>query len=341
MFKIMLKTFFQIVCVSIISVSVSAAEFTLRFAHFWPPVSAQHKQIAQVWADKVMQESNGRIKVEIYPSGTLAKPPAHYDAVKNRIADIAFVVQGYTANRFPLTQIIELPGLVNTGVHGSCVLQSIYNEGFLNKEYKDTKPLFLFTHGQGHIHTNKALVKTPADLKGKRIRQPSAVVAKMIQELGGKPVGMPAPQAYQSMQRGVIDGITFPWEAMLVFRMNELAKYHTEVGGLYALAFAATMNKSVYNNMPDDLKKVIDNNSGLEWAKIAAQVFDNVDSKARQEAIDAGHEIYTVEGGIENPEWKPVLEGVTEGYLKQLEGRGLDARKVYQRIVELSPSCES
>jgi TRAP-type C4-dicarboxylate transport system substrate-binding protein len=330
-----------IACISFIQLPANAAEYTLRFAHFFPTVAGQHKLIAQAWADKVMEESKGRIKVEVYPSSTLAKAPAQYDAVKNRIADIALTVQGYTANRFPLTQVIELPGMVKTAAQGSCILQSLYEEGLLDSEYKDTKPLFLFTHGQGHLHTTKKLVKSPSDLKGLRIRRPSAVVAKMIEKLGGQPVAMPAPQTYQSMQRGVIDGIAFPWEGMLVFRINELTKYHTEIGGLYAIAFIVTMNKSVYNSMPDDLKKVIDNNSGHHWSQISASVFDTVDIKSRDQAKAAGHEIHTIEGGIENPEWKPVLQNIAEDYLGELENKRLPARKIYTRIGELSNSCQT
>ncbi|WP_417222662.1 TRAP transporter substrate-binding protein [Amphritea sp.] len=316
-----------------------AAEYTLRLAHFFPPVSGQHKNIAQKWADKVEAESDGRIDVEVYPSSTLAKPPAQYDAVKNRIADVTLTVLGYTANRFPLSQVVELPGIAKNAANGSCVLESLYDEGLIAAEFKDTKPLFLFTHGQGHIHTTEKMVKEPADLSGLRIRRPSTVVANMLDGLGAKPVGMPAPQSYQSVQRGVIDGVALPWEGQLVFRINELTPKHTEVGGLYSTAFVMTMNKSVYNSMPADLQKVLDNNSGSEWSQIAAKVFDDLDLKGRIQAVELGHEIYTVEGGSENPAWKPVLDAATENYLADLEAKGLPARQVYARAQALSASC--
>ncbi|MBQ0784540.1 MAG: TRAP transporter substrate-binding protein, partial [Amphritea sp.] len=210
-----------------IQAPVHAAEYTLRLSHFFPPVAGQHKNIAQAWADKVTAESEGRIEVEVYPSSTLAKPPAQYEAVKNRIADVSLAVLGYTANRFPLTQIVELPGIAKNASNGSCVLQSLYDEGLVSGEFNDIKPLFFFTHGQGHIHTTEKLIKEPADLSGLRIRRPSTVVANLLEGLGAQPVGMPAPQAYQSAQRGVIDGVTFPWEAELVFRLNELTPKHT------------------------------------------------------------------------------------------------------------------
>lgn len=316
--------------------SASAAEVTLRFSHFLPAVASQHTKIIQVWADKVAKESDGRINVEIYPAGGLAKATKQYEAVEHNIADVAFVIQGYTANRFPLSQIVELPGVVKSAEHGSCVLQSLYDESLISSEYKDTKPLFLFTHGQGLIHTKEKSIQSPEDLAGLRIRRPTAVVGKLLEGLGAQPVGMPAPHVYQALQRGVIDGVAMPWQAALVFRLNELNKAHTEVGGLYSLAFAVTMNKNVYDRLPEDLKQVIDNNSGREWSRIAGKVYDELDVKGRAEA--EGHKVVTVD--TNDPSWKPILDTASEGYLSELEARGLPARKIYDRALELSKVCD-
>ncbi len=315
-----------------------AADVTLRFGHLWPPVAGAHKDLMQVWADAVQKESNGRIKVEVYPSGTLAKPPAQYEAVKNRIMDLTATVQGYSANRFPLTQVVELPGIVKNAEHGSCIIQSLYDEGLIASEYEDSKPVFMFTHGPGHIHTRDKEVKSPQDLEGLKIRRPTTVVSKLLEGLGAKPVGMPAPQSYQSMQRGVIDGVALPWEGALSFRLNELAKQHTEIG-LYSLSFIVTMNKSIYDDLPADLKKVIDKNSGMPWAKKAGKVFDAQDVKGRAQAVKAGHNIVTIEGGENNPAWKPILDAATESYLSELEAKGLPGRAVYKRAKELAVSC--
>lgn len=337
--KLMIKAYLLLAVSMSIQLPTYAADYTLRFAHFFPAVSSQHKDIFQAWAKQVQLDSKGRIEVQMYPSSTLAKPPAQYDAVKNRIADVTATIQGYTANRFPLTQIVELPGISKNASNGSCVVQGLYDEGLISNEYKKTKPLFLFTHGQGHIHTTNKSITKPSDLAGLRIRRPSAVVAKLLEGLGAQPVGMPAPSSYQSVQRGVIDGVSLPWEGQFVFRLNELTKKHTEIGGLYTLSFVVTMNKDVYQSMPEDLKQVIDDNSGLDWSLKAGKVFDALDIKGRAQAVEQGHEINIIEGGIENPAWKPVLVKATEDYLSDLEARGLPARKVYARAQELAISC--
>jgi len=318
--------------------AVQAADVTLRFSHFWPAVSPIHKEVFQNWADAVEADSNGRIEVEIYPGSTLSKPPAQYDAVINRIADMTATVQGYTASRFPLTQVVELPGVVKTAKQGSCVIQTLYDEGLIADEYKDTHPLFLFTHGPGHLHLKDKEVREPADLAGLRIRRPTLVVGAMLEGLDAQPVGMPAPNSYESMQRGVINGVSLPWEGVNSFRINELANTHTEIG-LYSLSFVVTMNKSVYERMPDDLKQIIDKHSGLALAEQSGEVFDHVDTLGRTEAAEQGHTIITIKDGADNPAWKPVLDVTTEQYLQSLEDKGMPARKVYQRAIELSDQC--
>ncbi|NLQ17476.1 TRAP transporter substrate-binding protein [Marinomonas sp. M1K-6] len=341
MIKIMKHAAITAVAASaIVSAQANAsAEYTLRFSHFFPEVSGPSKGLFQKWAEAVETESNGRIDVQIYPSSTLAKSPAQYDAVKSRIADASVAVQGYTANRFPLTQIVELPGVTQNAAQGSCIVQSLYDEGLITSEYRETKPLFMFTHGAGAIHTVDKEINTPEDLAGLRIRRPTAVVAKLLEGLGAQPVGMPAPDAYQSAQRGVIDGVSLPWEGQYTFRLNELTQHHTEVGGLYTLAFVMSINKSFYNSLPADLKEVIDHNSGMEWAKKAAVVFDDLDTNGRTQAIEMGHKINVIEGGAENPLWKPVLYQATEDYLNELQEKGLPSYKVYARAVELSQSA--
>ena len=124
----------------------------------------------------------------------------------------------------------------------------------------------------------------------------------------------------------------------MAFRLNELAENHTEVG-LYTLSFVVTMNKQVYNSLPDDLKMVIDNNSGLKWAQIAGTEFDNADVKGRAQAVKAGHNIVTIDGGVENPEWKPYLDKAKEAYLSEVEAKGKPARKVYERALIVAESC--
>ncbi|WFM71703.1 TRAP transporter substrate-binding protein [Halomonas sp. CKK8] len=311
---------------------------TLRMAHFWPGASGVNQEIFEAWAATLEEESDGELRVEMFPSGTLAKPDSIYEAAANGIADIGATAQGYTAGRFPLSQIVELPGVATTATQGACVLQTLYDEGHLESEYEDTRPLFFFTTGPGGIHTIDTDVQVPSDLEGLRIRRPTAVAGEMLENMGASPVGMPAPDIYTAMQRGVIDGLSFPWEGLKGFRINELVEYHTEVP-FYTLIFVATMNQRAYDNLSPEQQAVIDANAGMKWAGNAGEVFDRLDVEGKQEARDAGHTIREIEEPLSHQDWQKPLQDGIESYLTRLEERGLPGREVYEAALAASESC--
>jgi TRAP-type transport system periplasmic protein len=337
--KFKYKTF-SLLMAGFLSVSsvAQSAEVTLRFAHFWPATAGLAKTL-ESWGKTVEEESKGRIKVDVFPSQTLVKATQTYESVKNGITDVGATIQGYSANRFVRTQLVELPGIVKSAKQGSCIVQTLFNEGAFGNEYDDTHPLFMFTHGPGHIHTKDKVISTPDDLKALLIRRPTVVVGELLSGLGAEPIGISAPEMYGAMSRGVVSGLSLPWEAMSSFRLNELAQKHTEIG-LYSIAFVVTMNKQVYASLPSDLKEIIDRNSGLLWAEKLGNSYDNLDIIGRQNAVALGHEITTIVGGTNNPAWKPKLDLAVSNYLQGLESKGIDAQKIVERAKALDATCQ-
>ncbi|MGP9519723.1 MULTISPECIES: TRAP transporter substrate-binding protein DctP [unclassified Psychrobacter] len=313
---------------------------TLRFSHFWPATAATHSEIFEPWAKKVEEESEGRIKVEIYPSATLSKPDATYDATAKGIVDIGSQLQGYTNGRFPLTQVTELPGLSNSATQMNCMLQTLYDDGVISSEYEDTHLLFMMGTGPGGMHTVDKAIRTPDDLKGLRMRRPSAIAGDIIEAAGGTPVGLPATDIYTSLQRGVLDGLSLPWDATGSFRLIELTNTHTNIP-FYSSAIMVTMNKDKYNSLPDDLRKVIDNNSGMQMAAAAGKVFDAEDAKYMAEAKAKGDTMIDIPDPLNDPKWKGPLEAGTQKYLKDVTALNLDAQTVYQKAKEASAACQS
>ena len=323
------------------SATADAAETTtLRFSHFWPATAATHTEIFEPWAKKIEQESGGRIKVELYPSATLSKPDATYDATAKGTVDIGSQLQGYTNGRFPLTQVAELPGLSNSATQMNCMLQTLYDDGVIADEYKDTHLLFMMGTGPGGMHTIDKAIRTPDDLKGLRMRRPSAIAGDIIEAAGGTPVGLPATDIYTSLQRGVLDGLSLPWDATGSFRLIELTNTHTNIP-FYSSAIMVTMNKDKYNSLPDDLKKVIDDNSGMQMAAAAGKVFDAEDAKYMAEAKAKGDTMIDIPDPLNDPKWKGPLEAGTQKYLKDVTALDLDAQTVYQKAKEASAACQS
>ncbi|WP_367111595.1 TRAP transporter substrate-binding protein [uncultured Psychrobacter sp.] len=312
---------------------------TLRFSHFMTANDNINTEGFEPWARKIEEDSNGRLKVEIYPSATLSKPGATYDAAAKGTVDIGMQVQGYTAGRFPLTQVVELPGISNTAEEQTCILYELYNNGAISSEYEDTHLLSLMGSGQGALHTTDQPIRTPEDMKGLRIRQPSVVATHVIDAIGAAPVGMPASDTYTSVQRGVIDGLAFTWQPIQAFRLDELLNHHTNIP-FYNSTFVVTMNKDKYESLPEDLQKVIDDNSGIEMSTRIARIFDESNEAAMAAAREKGDTMIDIPDPLNDPNWRePLLQG-TQSYLDELAELGLDGEGVYEQVKAASVGCK-
>lgn len=310
----------------------------LNYAHFMPPGSWQNQTMFLDWAEAVKEASDGEVNVTVFPAQTLGKAPQGYDNAINGVADIAWTVQGYTAGRFPLSHIMELPGLFETAEVGSCAFQKLYDSGALDSEYEETHVLFVHTHGPGHIFTKEKAVTELADLESLKLRRPTAVIGKLLTELGAEPVGMPAPAIFEQVQRGTIDGYMLPWEAVSGFRLGEVTGNRTEFG-FYSLAFVATMNKDRYESLSDKAKAAIDANSGMKWAMIAGKGYDNGDVTA-EAALGANITTHTISAD-ELPKWQAAADKTITDYLAELDGKGLPGTATYEAAKSFVAECEA
>ena len=323
----------------VLGISVCSAQAeTLRYAHFMPAQSWQNEKMFQDWADEVNKAADGELDVKIFPAQTLGKAPAGYDNAKNGVADIAWTVQGYTAGRFPLSQIVELPGLFQKAEIGSCAFQKLYDSGALDEEYKDTHVLFVHTHGPGQLHMGQNPVKALADLKGMKLRRPTAVIGTLLGELGAEPVGLPAPAIYENLERGVIDGYMLTWESVTAFRLAELTKYHTDFG-FYSLAFVTTMNKRRYDGLSEKAKAAIDANTGMKWSLVAGRGYDEADAVAI-EALKSVSQTYEIPQA-ELPKWQEAADRAKEIYLAELDAKGLPGTETYKAVQGYVDACRA
>lgn len=266
-----------------------AAEVTLTMHHFLSPKTPTHAKFLAPWAKKVEEESQGRIKIEIFPSMSMGgKPPELYRQVRDGVADIIWTLPGYTPGVFPRSEVFELP----TVHRGSAVATNLAiqeNFALIADDFKDVHPILIHVHAGNALHTVSKSVATVADVKGLKFRTPSRTGAWMIEAWGAEPVGMPLPALPQALSKGTVDGALVPFEIFPPFKLQQLTKYSIEGAdssrfGTSVFMFA--MNKDRYNGLPADLKKVIDNNSGAAWAESIGKVWDG--NEAPGKAMQAG-----------------------------------------------------
>jgi len=317
-----------------------AQDITLKLHQFLPPQANVPAKILDVWADKVEAESNGRIKIDRFPAMQLGgTPPELLDQAIDGVADIVWTVVGYTPGRFPSTEVFELPFLVEDARAASCAYWTMFEEHMRDSEFADVKILGTWVHGPGMFHTADP-VETPADLQGMKIRGGSRLVNELLERSGATPVGMPVPAVSEALSKGVIDGTTIPWEVTPALKISELVENHTEFEGpaLYTLTFVLAMNKSQYDGLPDDLKAIVDANSGMKLSVFAGGVMQDEDGPARQIAVDNGNNIITV---TDTSEWEAVVNPIYDSWVQDMAGRDIDGQALIDEAKSLmSGDCK-
>ena len=305
----------------------SAQEVTLTLHQFLPPQANVPAKILDVWADSVEEDSGGRIKIDRYPSMQLGgKPPELMDQAIDGVADIVWTVVGYTPGRYPSTEVFELPFMMTDARAASRAYWEMFEKHMKDTEFKDVHILGTWVHGPGLIHVNKE-VRTPADMEGLKIRGGSRLANALLEKVGATPVGMPVPAVPEGLSKGVIDGTTIPWEVTAALKIPELVENHTEFEGnaLYVLTFVLAMNKDRYESLPDDLKKVIDDNSGLEFSVFAGGQMQEDDGPARQAAVDRGNNIVTLSED-EAQAWREVASPIYDEWVAEMNEKGIDGQ---------------
>ena len=308
------------------------AAVTLKLHHFLPPVSNGHAKMLAPWAKKVEADSQGKIKIDIFPSMQLGgTPPQLYDQARDGVADIVWTLPGSTPGRFPTTEVMELPFIAaEKGIVNAKAGQEIA-EQFLKDEVKDIKLLSYWAHDAGHIHANKQ-IKTMEDLKGLKLRNPTRLAGEALKALGATSVGMPVPQVPESLAQKVIDGAVVPWEVVPAIKVHELVKFHTEIKGsptLYAASFFLAMNKAKYDALPADLKAAIDKNSGMAFAELAGNMWDTEAVRVRDMVVKRGNTI-TELAADEKARWIKATEPVYGAWIEQVKAKGIDGGKLIE-----------
>jgi TRAP-type C4-dicarboxylate transport system substrate-binding protein len=190
------------------------------------------------------------------------------------------------------------------------------------------------THGPGLLHVKGNGVRKLEDMKGLKLRGPSRQVNKLLEVLGATPVGMPVPAMPDALAKGVIDGTVVPWEVTTPLRVAELVNTHTSFSGnrsLYVSFFFFAMNKAKYASLPADLKKVIDDNSGPAAAKWVGQVMDKWDAPGLEAAKKRGNAIVVLDAK-ETARWKEAAQKVTEAWIAEMKGKGIDGKMLVDDV---------
>ena len=306
-----------------------APQFTLKLHHPLSSVSSGHDKFLAPWARKVEADAGGRIRIEIFPSMQLGGAPAQlFDQARDGLADIVWAMPSNTPGRFPKIELFELPFVPSRRALVSSMAIEDFAEANLKDEFREVRPLSFSCTDRGVVHANRPVL-TIEGIKGLRLHVQTRFTADAVQALGAHAVPMPMTQLPMAITQHVIDGCVDPWDAVPALKLHDLLRAHTDFANssLSTTTFVLAMNKTAYDRLPADLKRVIDNNSGQVAAGMAGTMWDLQAAAVADMVSQHGDPITTL-----MPEavahWRKATEPVVEAWLKQMKVHKVDGGKL-------------
>lgn len=318
------RSLFFTVCLSCVGFAVftsSASGQTpikLNYSVFFPAPHI-HSVLAVEWGKELEKRTNGRVKVDVLPGGTLTPADKCYDGVEKGISDLGMSVFAYTRGKFPLTEVIDLPLGIKSGLAATRLINDYYRT-FKPKELDGVKVMFLHAHGPGLLHSKTAVNKLE-DLKGMKVRC-TGLATKIVAALGGTPVAMPMGETYDALSRGVVDASMAPQESLNTWKWGEVVKFTTEdFGASYSTGMFVVMNKERWNSLPADIQKTIEK-LNEEWIEKSGKGWDDIDKAGREATLKQGNKIIPL-SKEENERWAKTVRPLLDDYVNNMKSKGL------------------
>lgn len=296
-----------------------------KFSHWVPPTHPLQK-IYTDWAKEIEKDTNGTLKISVFPAQQLGKAPDHYDMVIKGIAEGAYISTGYQAGRMLVSNAGQLPFLMSNADGGSAAFDEWYRP-YAAKDMPGVKMCFMFAHDIATLHSKRE-IRTPDQIRGMKIRPAHATMAAWMTSLGATTVQVSAPEAREALERGVADAITFPWASLMNFKIDGITRFHIDAP-MYVATFATIINLDRYNALNAQQKQAIDKHCntgtarkvGAEWAAWEAA------GRAKLKAPGSGHTIVTLKPD-ELAAWKKSAEAVYAKWIDDMNKAGYDGNRV-------------
>lgn len=317
----------------------AAAPLEIKFATQNPTAAWIHPNGYVPWAKKMEEATEGRLKVTIYPAQTLGKGEAFYDLVKTGVADMAFAMPISTPGMFPIMEIFSLPLIPFKDAATAAKIEwDLYNKfPEYRAEYPEVQILSLCATGPFFFASVNKPVKKLDDLKGMKIRVPGGRPADAFKAIGAVPTMVPMPEVYISLEKGIIDCATVPWEGPLGYLPLRSIKYWSEGWGLYNVPFFVIMNKDTWKKIGEKDQKILMEKVWGEYGSIgfSKAVWDDSKEPALKALRDNKIQMVKAEPG-ELEKWMEKAKVINQAYVDQLKAKKLPAQEIYDAAMKMA-----
>jgi TRAP-type transport system periplasmic protein len=299
----------------------------------WIP--ATHVLVANFmvpWAQEVEKATAGRVKINFLPK-PVTNPQGHFDAVRNGVVDLAFISHSYYPGRFDLMKVATLPFSGNSSLSTSLAAWHMYEKNLAAaNEHRGVKLLGIYGHGPGGVFTSKKVVEKIEDFENLKVRIGGGTAADVADALKVNAVVKPAPESYELMSTGVVDGVFFPPESIASFRLDGIVKNATVFpGGLYSDTHAIIMNEQAFARLPEADRAILLKLSGEHIAQLGGKAWGDADTAALDSLRTKGVTFHQASPKLV-ADVKARTAHLEKAWLEAAKAKGIDGPKVLQEF---------
>lgn len=255
----------------------------IKFSHVVAADTPKGKA-AEMFAKKAGELTQGKVKVEVYANSTLYKDKEEMEALQlGAVQMLAPSLAKFGPLGVKEFEVFDLPFIFNGYDDLHKVTNGAVGKNLLAKlEPKGIKGLAFWDNGFKAFSANTP-IKTPADLKGKKMRiQSSKVLEEQMRSIGSLPQVMAFSEVYQALQTGVVDGTENPISNLYTQKMHEVQKHLTLTDHGY-LGYAVIVNKKFWDGLPADIRKQLED--AMEQSTRYANQIAKVENDSALESV--------------------------------------------------------
>lgn len=319
------------------SSALAQEKITLRLADSLPSGHVIHELVGKPFSELVTKLTNGQVTFQHFPSEQLGKAKDMAQLTALGVADVSYVVPSYSSDKFPLTAVAELPGIFDTECQGSLAFYKISRNGGIleTKEFgpNQLRPLVTIALPayQVQLATSRD-VKTAKDLEGLKIRTTGGAMDLMMRSIGGVPVRMAAPEIYESLSRGTLDGLIFSYQSSVSYDFGKILKSGTEGLNFGTAIFTYSMGEAKFKSLPENVRKALVD-AGEQITREGCKHFEDGEKAATDKIKSQGMKVINFSAD-DKKIFDTAFKSVAEEWVKDVNKRGKPGTEVFKAFTE-------
>jgi TRAP-type C4-dicarboxylate transport system substrate-binding protein len=322
---------------------VHAAEpLHLRVADSFPKGHFLVKLVLEPWMEEVKKRTNNAVAFDHYPAQQLGKATDMLKLTQTGVADIGYVAPGYASDKMPVSEVAMLPGAFDHACQGSLAYWKLARNGVIaQQDYtpNNIRLLLAVSLPQYRIFTVKAPVKDISDVTGLKLRSTGGAQDLTLRAIGAVPVRMAAPDAYESLSRGTMDGLLFPLESVVAYGADKLVKYSTDGLGFGSFVVSYSISENVWKKLSPEVQKAMTDVAEEMIPNVCQQV-QKAENELKKSLETAGLRFETLQPEVSG-KFRDSMKGVAKTWADGLDGRGKkggEALKEFEAAVAAIPA---